>query len=161
MTRFDLALAMAVSTTLLVGCGESAPVEDTALSNSEAAAMVAEETAQATPAVFNAEGAPTVAFSVPDMMCEVSCVPAVREVLAKQPGVKEVKVELETKTATVAVDESEFDAEAAIAALVDRQFKETKLLTAHTVEASAPADSGDSAVEESLDEKAPTKPPKS
>ena len=132
---------------LLIGCSESAPVEDTALSNSEAAAMVAEETAQATPAVFNAEGAPTVEFSVPDMMCEVSCVPAVREVLAKQPGVKEVKVELETKMATVAVDESEFDAKAAVAALVDRQFKETKLLTADARENKAPTSSSDTAAD--------------
>jgi copper chaperone CopZ len=140
MARLNLALAAVASIALLAGCSESTPVEET-LSNSEAAAMVAEETAQATPVVFNAEGAPTIAFSVPDMMCEHSCVPAVREVLAKQPGVKDVKVELETKTATVAVDESEFDAEAAVAALVDRQFTETKLLTADASANKAPASS--------------------
>ncbi len=142
MTRSDLTLTAIASMVFLVGCNESAPVDDAALSNSEAAAMVADETAQATPAVFNAGGAPTVEFSVPDMMCEVSCVPTVREVLAKQPGVKDVKVELETKKATVAVDESEFDAEAAVAALVDRQFKETKLLTADASSNNAAETSG-------------------
>ena len=81
-------------------------------------------------AAFNAEGAPTVAFSVPDMMCEDSCVPTVEKTLAEQPGVKDVQVDLESKTATVAVDEGEFDAEKAVAALVDRQFTETKLITA-------------------------------
>jgi copper chaperone CopZ len=77
---------------------------------------------------FNAEGAPTVEISVPDMMCEDSCVPTVRETLAAQPGVKEVKVELASKTATVAVDKDKFDAKAAVAALVDLQFTQTKLL---------------------------------
>jgi copper chaperone CopZ len=90
--------------------------------------MVAEETELASAAAFNTEGAPTVEFSVPDMMCEDSCVPTVRETLAAQPGVKEVKVELASKTATVAVDEGKFDPKAAVAALVDLQFTETKLL---------------------------------
>jgi copper chaperone CopZ len=135
MKRSAWQFSIAITLASVGGCSKSAPVDDTALSNSEAAAMVAEETAQATPAVFNAEGAPTVAFSVPDMMCEHACVPAVRDVLAKQPGVKDVKVELESKTATVAIDESEFDAEAAVAALVDKQFKETRLVTAEAAEA--------------------------
>jgi copper chaperone CopZ len=158
MVRSNHSFAAALGIALLIGCSESAPVDDTALSNSEAAAMVAEETAQATPAVFNAEGAPTVAFSVPDMMCEHACVPAVREVLAKQPGVKDVKVELETKTATVAVDESQFDAEAAVAALVDRQFKETKLLTADASVNKAPPSSGQDAAAESTDGKPEDQP---
>jgi copper chaperone CopZ len=86
----------------------------------------AEQPSPVTPAAFNVEGAPTVVFNVPDMMCEDSCCPTVRETLAKQPGVKDVKVELATHTATVAVDEK-FDADAAIAALVDLQFVNTKL----------------------------------
>jgi copper chaperone CopZ len=151
-------VAAAVGIVLLAGCSESAPVDDAALSNSEAAAMVAEETAHATPAAFNAEGAPTVAFSVPDMMCEVSCVPAVRAVLAKQPGVKDVKVELETKTATVAVDEATFDAEAAVAALVDKQFKEAKLLTAQAGEGTTAAPSEAPAVETPENTPAPESP---
>jgi copper chaperone CopZ len=78
-------------------------------------------------AAFNPEGAPTVVFSVPDMMCEGSCCPTVRKTLAGQPGVKDVKVELASKTATVAVDKDTFDADAAIAALVDLQFVHTEL----------------------------------
>ena len=137
-------LSMAVA----FGCSESASVEDADLTNAEAAAMVEEETslpkeesapttpeeatsdaaaASVTPVVFNVEDAPTITFDVPDMMCEHSCVPTVRETLAKQPGVKDVKVELETKTATVAVDKDQFDPDAAVAALVDLQFTETKL----------------------------------
>ena len=81
-------------------------------------------------AAFNTEGAPTIAFSVPDMMCEDSCVPTVEKTLAEQPGVKDVDVDLESKTATVAVDEGAFDADKAVAALVDLQFTETKRITA-------------------------------
>jgi copper chaperone CopZ len=89
-----------------------------------------EQPAAVTQTAFNAEGAPTVEFSVPDMVCEFSCVPEVRETLAKQPGVKDVKVVLDTHTATVAVDTDKFDAEKAIAALVDRHFTNTKLASA-------------------------------
>ena len=104
--------------TLVLGCTQK--------SNEESGVVPA----LATPAAFNAAGAPTFAFSVKNMMCEESCVPAVRETLAAQPGVKEVKVELATKTATVAIDESEFDADAAMAALVDQQFEVAKLAAA-------------------------------
>jgi len=86
--------------------------------------------AAVTQTAFNTEGAPTVEFSVPDMVCEFSCVPEVRETLAKQPGVKDVKVVLDTHTATVAVDKDKFDADKAIAALVDLKFTNTKLLKA-------------------------------
>jgi copper chaperone CopZ len=106
---------------LAIGCSRSA---DNQFSN----VAVEEPAAAATPAVFNAEGAPTVAFSVPDMMCEHSCVPTVRETLTNQPGVKDVKVDLESKTATVAVDKDAFDANKAIAALKDRMFTHTELV---------------------------------
>jgi copper chaperone CopZ len=117
MKKFVFALFAIVA---LVGCSQS---------QQEAAstAAVDEQAAKVTPAVFNSEGAPTVAFSVPDMMCEDSCVPQVRETLAKQPGVKDVKVELATHRATVAVDKNKFDPNAAVAALVDLQFTNTKL----------------------------------
>ena len=65
---------------------------------------------------------------VPDMMCEFSCVEQVKEALAAQPGVKEVQVDFEAKRATVAVDADKFDAEAAIAALVDYQFTNSQLI---------------------------------
>lgn len=87
----------------------------------------ATESVAATPAVFNAEGGPTIAFDVPDMMCQYSCVDAVKTALSEQPGVKEVKVDFETKQATVVVDETEFDSDAAVASLVDYQFTNTKL----------------------------------
>lgn len=127
MKRLNFSHAAILSMAVVVGCSESAPVEDADLTSSEAAALVAEETESATPVVFNADNAPTITFDVPDMMCEHSCVPTVRETLANQPGVKDVKVELENKTATVAVDKDEFDPDAAVAALVDLQFTETKL----------------------------------
>ena len=80
-------------------------------------------------AKFNEEGAPTVDFSVPGMHCE-SCVAHVESILAEQPGVKDVEVNLEALTAKVAVDEKQFDGEKAVAALVDMQFNEAKLITA-------------------------------
>lgn len=82
---------------------------------------------EATTAVFNAAGAPTVEFSVPDMMCPDSCAVKTKEILAEQRGARDVLVDFETKTATVAVDEAEFDAEQALAALVDRGFDQSTL----------------------------------
>jgi copper chaperone CopZ len=84
---------------------------------------------EAQPVAFNTAGAPTVKFSVPDMVCE-SCSAAVHETLVKQPGAKDVIVDLEEKVATVAVDEEAFDEEAAVAALLDKQFPNAKLLAA-------------------------------
>lgn len=75
-----------------------------------------------TPAAFNSTGAPTVAFTVPDMMCAEGCGTKVKEILSEQPGAKEVVVDFDAKTATVAVDPAKFDADAALAALVDHQF---------------------------------------
>src|SRR5690349_17845513 len=77
----------------LVGCTQSQQTPTTATTSEQPAAV--------TQTAFNTEGAPTVEFSVPDMVCEFSCVPEVRETLAKQPGVKDVKVVLDTHTATV------------------------------------------------------------
>jgi copper chaperone CopZ len=82
----------------------------------------------ATPVAFNTSGAPTVNFSVPDMKCEFSCVEEVKEALSSQPGVKEVQVDFAAKRATVAVDPEKFDAEAAIATLVDYQFTNSQLI---------------------------------
>jgi copper chaperone CopZ len=77
---------------------------------------------EVTAASFNTAGAPTVEFSVPDMMCPDSCVMATKEILSAQPGVKEVLVNFDAKTATVAVDQDAFQTEAALAALADRGF---------------------------------------
>ncbi len=101
---------------LLVGCGEQERESST--------------NTVATTAAFNAADAPTVQFEVPDMMCEESCAKAVRETLAAQPGAKEVVVDFPKKLATVAVDEKTFSSDAALAALLDKQFTEAKLLAA-------------------------------
>ena len=85
---------------------------------------------ETTPVAFNVEGAPTTEMHVPDMMCQYSCAAKVKEVLTAQTGVKDVKIDFESKKAIVAVDQSLFDGEAAVAALVDYQFSNTRLLTA-------------------------------
>ena len=81
-----------------------------------------------TPEELTLKATPTVAFTVPDMMCEYSCVEQVKKALAAQPGVKEVEVDFKAKLATVVVDD-QFDAEAAIATLVDYQFTNSQLVT--------------------------------
>ena len=80
-------------------------------------------------AVFNVTNAPTVEFGVPDMMCPEGCGEATREILAGQEGVKDVKVDFPAKIAIVAVDEKAFDAEKALAELVDRGFDNSTLKT--------------------------------
>jgi copper chaperone CopZ len=76
---------------------------------------------------LNPAGAPTVAFSVPDMMCEDSCAATVKAILSKQPGVKEVRVDFAAKTAMVAIEEGQFDPQSAIAKLIDKGFDHTML----------------------------------
>ncbi len=76
---------------------------------------------------FNVAGLPTVEFSVPDMMCPDGCGVAVKEILVKQPGAKDVLVDFEGKTAIVAVDEKAFNSDKALAALVDKQFLNSSL----------------------------------
>jgi len=113
---------VALSAILLTGCQtESAP---------ESLVETLESSVEATPVAFNSEGAPTTEMHVPDMMCQYSCAAKVKEVLASQTGVKDVKIDFDTRKAIVAVDESTFDGEAAVAALVDFSFSNTKLLTA-------------------------------
>ena len=81
----------------------------------------------ATPTAFNTAKLPTVEFEVPDMMCPEGCGVAVKEILAKQPGAKDVLVDFEGKTAMVAIEEGKFDSDKALAALVDRQFSNSSL----------------------------------
>ena len=93
---------------------------------------------EATAVAFNVAGAPTVQFEVPDMMCEESCAKAVRETLAAQPGAKEVVVDFPKKIATVAIDEKAFSSDDALAALLDKQFTEAKLVAAPEKPAAEP-----------------------
>jgi copper chaperone CopZ len=105
---------LGVAVMCLVGCSEQAkqaPVASTAIK----------------PASFNTEGAPTVEFTVPDMMCPEGCGEKVKEILSEQPGAKDVLVEFETKTVKVAVDKDKFDSKKAVAALVDHQFSHAAL----------------------------------
>jgi copper chaperone CopZ len=81
---------------------------------------------------FNVSGAPTVEFSVPDMMCPESCAVQVKEILSEQPGAKEVVVDFDSKTATVAIDKDKFDPDAAIAALVDHMYDHSQLKSTAT-----------------------------
>lgn len=86
-----------------------------------------------TPVAFDATSTPSVAFSLPDMMCEEGCAATVKEILSRQPGVKEVQVDFDAKKATVAIEEGRFDAQQAIAALVDKGFDHSALVNDGTV----------------------------
>src|SRR5215210_7133030 len=111
MTRFIGFVAVMI---LAAGCSQS----------SQPAGDLSKST---TPVSFNTAGAPTVEFTVPDMMCPEGCGAKVKEILAEQPGAKDVLVDFPAKTAKVAVDKDKFDARQAIAALVDHQFKNSAL----------------------------------
>jgi mercuric ion binding protein len=80
-----------------------------------------------TSAAFNAAGAPTVEFNLPDMMCEDGCAWTVKDILSNQPGATDVRVDFEAKTATVAIEEGKFDQQLAIAELVDKGFGNSTL----------------------------------
>lgn len=100
----------------------------------KAADTTTESTVAASPAAFNAAGAPTVQFKVPDMMCEESCAKAVHDTLAAQSGAEDVIVDFPNRLATVAVDKEKFDSETALAALLDKQFTKTELVGAKSGE---------------------------
>lgn len=119
MIRLLTSAACLALFTLAVGC-------------SQQPATTADTTADAavTTIAFNPAGAPTVAFDVPDMMCPQSCAVKVHEILSEQPGVKDAVVDFDARMATVAIEPGKFDAEAAIAALVDHGFDHSKLKSA-------------------------------
>ena len=110
----------------LAGCSEQAAKSPTV------------DSTAVTPASFNKGGAPTVEFSVPDMMCPEGCGAKVKEILSEQPGAKDVLVDFPAKTAKVAIDKDKFDAKQAVAALVDHQFKNSALKDASAA-AAAPS----------------------
>jgi copper chaperone CopZ len=130
MIRFTGLLMLVLSIAALIGCAES--TRESAISAVEA-----------TPTAFNVAGDPTVEFNAPDMMCPEGCGEKVKEILSEQPGAKEVVVNFEAKTATVAVEKDKFDADAAIAALVDYGFEHSTLKTDD-----APADAVDAPAEQ-------------
>lgn len=111
MMRFIVCAALVCA---FAGCGGEVERESSAVGNVTAAA-------------FNPSNAPTVEFSVPDMMCPDGCGVAVKEILTKQPGATDVLVDFDAKTATVAIEEGKFDSDKALAALVDKQFSNSSL----------------------------------
>jgi copper chaperone CopZ len=111
-------IACAVVVVAIAGCGGEVEKESSIVGGN-----------QVTAATFVPEGAPVVEFSVPDMMCPEGCGVAVEGILSKQPGVKGVVIDFEGKTAKVAIEEGKFDEEKALAALIDKQFLNSKLKT--------------------------------
>jgi copper chaperone CopZ len=107
----------------VAGCNQSAS-STTTDENPDKSMVIGGE---AEPVAFNTASLPTVSFEVPHMHCEIMCVPKVRKTLAAQPGVKDVRVDLETKTATVAVEGDSFDAVAAVLALETAEFADSKV----------------------------------
>ncbi|MGD9633866.1 MAG: heavy-metal-associated domain-containing protein [Pirellulales bacterium] len=97
-----------------VGCGQQ---------STEAVVVGAPTSAVA----FNVAGAPTVEFNVPDMMCPEGCGAKTKEILSKLPGAKEVVINFDAKTATVAIEAGKFDADGAVAALKDYGFENSSL----------------------------------
>src|SRR3954466_8931130 len=120
MTRLML---IVLTLGLVAGCSQQSAKQ----SDSASAAV--------TPVAFNSGGAPTVQFTVPDMMCPEGCGAKVKEILSEQPGAKDVLVEFESKSVTVAVDKDKFDPKQAIAALKDHQFSHAALKDAGEVSA--------------------------
>lgn len=115
----NLLIPALIATAVFVGCSNSieAPIS--------------------TPVAFNAAGAPTIEFNVPDMMCPEGCGAKTKEILAGLPGAKEVVINFDAKTATVAIEEDNFDAEGAIAALKDYGFENSTLKSDAAAEATA------------------------
>ena len=121
IVRLTSIIAIAAIT---LGCQAQSTTAPSGDSTTQSSAQ--QDTTQVTEAVFNESGAPEVRIDVPDISCE-SCVAHVKEALISQPGVREVKVSLEDKVATVAIDRESFKPEDAIAILVDYQFGNSKL----------------------------------
>jgi copper chaperone CopZ len=81
------------------------------------------------------------------MMCEDGCSLAVEELLERQPGAKEVRVDFEAKKATVAIDEGEFDAQRALADLVDKGFGNSALVEESAAQSAEPQAAAEAATD--------------
>ena len=79
----------------------------------------------ATSAVDTTDATTQLVMSVEGMQCAVACPPAVRDALKSVDGVAEVKVDFETKTATVNVNPTKFDQTKALEALTNAGFTAT------------------------------------
>lgn len=103
---------------LLAAAGCGAPATSTTASDTDD---------PTTPVVFNAGGAPVVEFEAPVMHCE-ACAATIVQALRDKPGVVDAKADAESKIVTVAIEESSFDPETAIAAIADAGFGEATLV---------------------------------
>lgn len=115
----------ALTAALAVGCADSGSKTTTADADALPAGSGSAEAKSAALVVFNADGAPTVAFDVPGIHCEF-CAASVKEALVAHPGVVDVKVDVEEKVAEVAIDEESFDSGAAIEALAAANFPDVE-----------------------------------
>ncbi|MEM7314287.1 MAG: cation transporter [Planctomycetota bacterium] len=68
-----------------------------------------------------------VKIEVPGMTCAEGCPPVVKSALAECDGVDQVDVCFDSKTATIAIDEQNFDVTKAIAKLGEYGFKDSAL----------------------------------
>lgn len=110
-------LAACLLVVAALGCSSSAP-----------APAAPETTTAEAPAAALPANAQLVSFSVPGMTCAEGCAPIVKETLEDLPGVLQVNVDFETKTATCALEESQqLDSDAALAALAEAGFKDSAL----------------------------------
>jgi copper chaperone CopZ len=99
----------------MIGCAEN-----------PTAPVATPEAPAAQPVVFNAGGNPTVEIDVPGLHCE-HCSATACELLKDVEGVVDVKADPETKKATIAVKDGEFDSEAARTVL-EEQFGEATVV---------------------------------
>lgn len=132
MSKSLLSIAML---SVILGCGVTAtetPVavdqSKTSAASGEAVTGTLQESAEVTQASFNIADDPTVAIEVPGMHC-AACAASIEKTLVNEPGVKEIRMNIEKKTATVAIDKSAFDAGKAIESLASAGWKDAEELS--------------------------------
>ena len=67
------------------------------------------------------------------MMCAEGCGAKTKQILSKLAGAKDVYVDFDAKTATVAIEEGTFDVKLAVAELVDHGFEQSALKSTTSV----------------------------
>ena len=129
-------LPIVLAAAFSVGCGDTPstpPATPPAADTAPAAGGSGDKPAESadTPAEgsgsFNPEGLPTLAVYVPGIHCE-NCAAGVNGVLADMDGVKGIDICVDSKTATLAVDESVINRDAIIEALTTAEFTNSKFV---------------------------------
>ncbi|MEM6329746.1 MAG: heavy metal-associated domain-containing protein [Planctomycetota bacterium] len=134
------AAALLIAGGVLAGCGK-APVAN------EAPAFEPGDEAEVTLANFNPDGLPTVSIEVPSIHCK-RCAASVEECLVGQPGVEQVVVDVEAKTAMLAIDQASFDTDAAIAALAEAKWSDAAVVDGDAEAAGEAAETDDAEAED-------------